>query len=421
MNQGNVYLVGGAVRDRLLGWPQADRDWVVVGGTPEAMQAQGFIPVGKAFPVFLHPDTKEEYALARQERKTGLGYHGFEVRFSPDVTLEEDLLRRDLTINAMAQTQDGELVDPYGGQADLDARVLRHVSPAFAEDPLRVLRVARFAAKLAEFEFQLAEETRDLMCAISASGELSALTPERVWQEVAKALETARPRRFFEVLDDVGALSVLFPELAALKGVAQPERYHPEGDAWVHTKLVLDQACAMSDAIEVRWAALMHDVGKGLTPPEAWPKHHGHEQAGVPLVEALGQRYRLPKKMTAFAVLATGYHGLVHQGLDAQGEPALRPKTVMRVLTAAGALKQTQTLDDLLTVCWADARGRTGFESVAYPQREYWRQVREAVASVSPQPLLAKGYQGAALGEALTQERHAAIKTFHQHFSDVSI
>ncbi|WP_019894874.1 multifunctional CCA addition/repair protein [Hydrogenovibrio halophilus] len=416
MKQANVYLVGGAVRDRLLGWAQSDRDWVVVGATPESMRAQGYVPVGQDFPVFLHPETKEEYALARQERKQGRGYHGFTVQFSPDVTLEEDLLRRDLTINAMAESSKGDIIDPYGGRQDLKDRVLRHVSPAFAEDPLRVLRVARFAAKLAEFDFHLADDTRVLMQQMSASGELDALTPERVWQEVAKALKTVCPRRFFELLDEVGALKPLFPELAALKGVTQPSKYHPEGDVWTHTRMVLDQACQLSDALSVRWAALMHDLGKGVTPPELWPRHHGHEQAGVPLVEALGQRYRLSKKLTAFATLVTGYHGLVHQGLDADGKPALRPKTVLKTLKAAGALKQVETLRALLQVCQADARGRTGFEQVAYPQTDYWLAVQAVVAAVSPQPLIDHGFQGAALGEALTQARRQAIHDFHRTY-----
>ena len=403
--QGQVYLVGGAVRDALLGVPVYDRDWVVVGSTPQSMLAAGFEQVGKDFPVFLHPRTKEEYALARTERKSGQGYHGFEVHASADVTLEEDLIRRDLTINAMARDEAGRIIDPYGGQVDLQNRVLRHVSPAFREDPLRVLRVARFAAKLAPFGFTLQAETAALMKEMAASGELSALTPERVWQEVVKALATVQPSVFFAVLAEVGALRVLFPWLADLQGVQQPVKHHPEGDAWVHSLLVLDAAAQLSDDLDVRFSALVHDLGKGATPPELWPKHHGHEAAGVPLVAALCARYRVPKKTEQLALKVTEWHGLVHKGLDAEGRPGLKPKTYLKVLQACLYFKQPEQFSKVLLACQADARGRTGFESAAYPQAAFWMQLAEAASQVDNRQIIEQGFQGAQIAEAIERRR----------------
>ena len=405
-----TYLVGGAVRDAILGVKVYDHDWVVVGATPEQMLSQGFVQVGKDFPVFLHPKSKEEYALARTERKQGEGYHGFEVFAEPTVTLEEDLIRRDLTINAMAQAEDGTIIDPYGGQLDLQNRVLRHVSEAFCEDPLRVLRVARFAAKLAPFGFRLADETEQLMREMVLSGELSALTPERVWQEMVKVLHSPKPSRFFEALAQVGAVEVLFPELHALHGVEQPLKHHPEGDVWIHTMMVLEQACQLSDDMAVRFAALVHDLGKGVTPPELWPKHHGHEGAGVPLVKSLCKRYRVPKKIEQFALKVTEYHGMIHSALK-EGEPHLQAKTFHKVLQNCGAYKDAQTFAQILTACKADARGRLGFESVEYPQEALWMSLLEAANQVDNQAIIAQGFQGKEIAEQIEKTRIHLIQT----------
>ncbi|MDX1351721.1 MAG: multifunctional CCA addition/repair protein [Thiomicrorhabdus sp.] len=413
-----IYLVGGAVRDAMLGKQAYDRDWLVVGATPEEMLQQGYQQVGKDFPVFLHPQTKEEYALARTERKVGSGYHGFEVFSDPTVTIEEDLIRRDLTINAMAQDAQGKLIDPYAGQADLQNRVLRHVSAAFSEDPLRVLRVARFAAKLAHYGFTLAEETQQLMIDMTASDELRDLTPERVWQEVVKALKTDTPSVFFEVLDRVGAIQQLFPELAALHGVTQPEKYHPEGDVWVHTMMVLDAAAKLTDCENVRFAALVHDLGKGVTPKELWPKHVGHEAAGVPLVRQFAERYRLPKKTQLLAEKVTEFHGLIHQGLTAEGTPHLKPKTYLKVLKRCAALKDSQGFAAILLACEADAKGRLGFADAAYPQKNFWMQVLQAASQVDNQAILATGVKGAAIAEAIEQTQIQQIKAFLQGYQN---
>ena len=407
-----IYLVGGAVRDAMLGEKAYDHDWLVVGATPDQMLSQGFQQVGKDFPVFLHPKTKEEYALARTERKSGVGYHGFEICAAPSVTIEEDLIRRDLTINAMAQDSDGNLIDPYAGLVDLENRILRHVSEAFSEDPLRVLRVARFAAKLAPYGFKLAEETQQLMSQMVASGELANLTPERVWQEVVKALNTAQPSVFFKVLDRVGAVQVLFAELAILHGVTQPEKYHPEGDVWVHTMMVLDAAADLSNNESIRFAALVHDLGKGLTPKALWPKHAGHEAAGVPLVSALCERYRLPKKTQQLAEKVTEFHGLIHQGLTGEGKPYLKPKTYLKVLKHCGAFKDPETFESILLACEADAKGRLGFETIEYPQKPFWLKVLKAANQVDNQAILATGVQGPQIAEAIEQARIDLIKDF---------
>ena len=399
-----IYLVGGAVRDQLLGIPNYDRDWVVVGATPETMLMQGFEQVGKDFPVFLHPKTKEEYALARTERKQGQGYHGFQIFADPSVTLEEDLKRRDLTINAMAQQPDtGEIIDPYGGQRDLKARVLRHVSMAFVEDPLRVLRVARFAAKFAPLGFRLAAETQALMQQMVASGELKALTPERVWQECVKALKTDHPAVFFETLKKVGALEVLFPELACLFSVPQSPKHHPEGDTGTHTLMVLQASVQQSKDVDVRFACLVHDVGKCVTDAKLWPKHPEHERLGVPIVKQLCQRYRVPKTTAHLAQLVTRWHGAIHRGLDyAQ---AKQFETILQVLEQTRAFKKPETFQKLLTCCYADHLGRKGFEQQPYPQQAFWQQALEKTQQIDIQAILQQGFQGKAISEQLHQER----------------
>ncbi|WP_038052732.1 multifunctional CCA addition/repair protein [Thioalkalivibrio sp. ALJ1] len=398
-----TYIVGGAVRDRLLERPFSERDYVVVGSTPEAMEAAGFRPVGRDFPVFLHPETHEEYALARTERKTARGYHGFQFNASPEVTLEDDLERRDLTINAMAEDHDGTLIDPYGGQADLEARQLRHVSPAFAEDPVRLLRVARFAAQLAPWGFEIADDTRTLMRELVTSGEVDALVPERVWAECEKALKSPAPRRFLEVLREAGALAVLFPEIERLFGVPQPARYHPEIDTGVHTLMVLDQATRLSDTPEVRFAALVHDLGKGTTDPDILPSHHGHEERGVDLIRALAERLRIPNRYRDLAVRVARYHGLVHRVFE------LRPKTVMKLVDGLDVLRRPENVEPFLLAVEADFRGRTGWEDKPYPQADAVRTAVAAAQGVQPQALIAEGYKGKALGEALRRERIQAI------------
>lgn len=399
----NCYIVGGAVRDRLLGRPVMDRDWVVVGTTPEAMQERGFRQVGADFPVFLHPETGEEHALARTERKQGRGYHGFAVHADPDVTLEEDLERRDLTINAMAMQADGTIIDPFGGLADLEARTLRHVGPAFVEDPLRVLRVARFAAQLADYGFTVADDTRELMRRMSDSGELADLTPERVWTETAKALATRHPSRYFEVLRDVGALSRVFPEVDALFGVPQPARYHPEIDTGIHTLLVLEAAARLSDSVAVRFAALCHDLGKALTPRAEWPSHIGHEARGVAPTRELCERLRTPKAVRELAVLATEMHGRVHKACE------MRASTLVDLLDRMDAFRRPERFRDVLTVCHADAQGKPGHEADPYPQREWLERVREVVAAISPRPLVEQGCRGAEIGRKLREQRIRAV------------
>lgn len=405
-----VYLVGGAVRDKMLDIPIQDRDWVVVGATPEALLALGCKQVGVDFPVFLHPETQEEYALARTERKSGQGYHGFEVNASPAVTLEEDLKRRDLTINAMAMTQSGRLIDPYGGEQDLHARVLRHVSPAFTEDPLRVLRVARFRAQLADFDFQLADETRVLLCEMSAHGELDDLVPDRVWQEVSKALLTKRPSLFFECLREVGALSILFPELDKLFDVPQSPVHHPEGDAGTHTMMVLDVAAKLSSSLDIRFAALVHDLGKALTQPDFWPKHPGHEQAGTALISRWAQIYPVPKSTLQLALRATEWHGWIHRGgLD------MSPKDMLKVIKGCDAMRQPERFEELLTVCEADHYGRLGFETQEYKQKNFWLGALEACRRVDAKALADSGLTGEKIGQAIEQQRLARLDNYKTH------
>jgi tRNA nucleotidyltransferase (CCA-adding enzyme) len=398
-----VYLVGGAVRDRLLGRAVGERDWVVVGATPAELTAQGYTAVGKDFPVFLHPQTKEEYALARQERKVAPGYHGFTTVFSPDVTLEEDLKRRDLTINAMAEDAAGHIVDPYGGQRDLNDRVLRHVSEAFVEDPVRVLRVARFAARYADLGFRLAPETAALLTHMTTSGEIAALTPERVWRETARALLEPRPEVFFQILLDCGALAVLMPELAALSGVPQPPKWHPEVDTFVHAMLSIAIAAQRQAPLTVRYAVLVHDLGKALTPQDQWPSHHQHEDLGLAPIEALSQRLRAPNDCRELALLTARQHTLVHRSLE------LRAVTLMKLLTESDALRRPERFLEMLLACECDARGRTGLESRPYPQADYLRQVLAAAAAANLGAEERQGLAGPQIGAALQERRLAAV------------
>ena len=399
-----VYLVGGAVRDRLLGRSVKERDWVVVGASPEELERQGFVPVGREFPVFLHPDTHEEHALARLERKVAPGYRGFTTQFSPDVTLEEDLRRRDLTINAMAETAGGDIVDPYGGRQDLEARLLRHVSESFIEDPVRVLRVGRFAARYAELGFRVAAETLALMRRMTESGELTALVPERVWQETERALGESRPDVFFETLRECGALQVIFPELAALYGVPQPPRWHPEIDTGVHVMLALRYSAASGASTTVRFAVLMHDLGKALTAPEHWPSHRGHEEGGVPVIEALCARLKVPNGFRDLAVLTARHHAVVHRAAE------LRPSTVLKLLETTDAFRRPERFEEMLQACEADARGRTGLEAQPYPQRDLLRRALAAAAAVALDASEREGLAGPAIGEKMRDKRLAAIK-----------
>jgi tRNA nucleotidyltransferase (CCA-adding enzyme) len=400
-----VYLVGGAVRDRLLGRAVTERDWVVVGATPEELERAGYIPVGRDFPVFLHPDTKEEHALARLERKTGPGYRGFSTEFSPTVTLEEDLKRRDLTINAMAEDPTGQVIDPHGGQADLQARLLRHVSPAFVEDPVRILRVARFAARYAPLGFRVADDTLALMRRMVADGEAASLVAERVWTETEKALGEPCPEVYIQVLRDCGALAVVFPEIDALFGVPQPEKWHPEVDTGIHQLLALRQAVKLGGGVPVRFAVLMHDLGKGLTPADKLPAHHGHEDAGVALVEGLCARLRVPNHLRELGVIAARFHTHVHRALE------LRPDTVLRTLENCDALRRPERFADFLLACEADARGRTGFEERAYPQREFFTRARDAAAAVSLGAEERAGRSGEQIGQELRRRRIVAIES----------
>ncbi|AWF79743.1 multifunctional CCA addition/repair protein [Microbulbifer sp. A4B17] len=395
-----IYLVGGAVRDKLLNRPVTERDWVVVGASAGSMQDLGYSPVGKDFPVFLHPETGEEYALARTERKSGHGYGGFTVNVDADITLEEDLLRRDLTINAIAEDNDGKLIDPYGGQRDLESRLLRHVSPAFAEDPLRVLRVARFAARYHHLGFTVAPETKALMHKMVEAGELEYLVAERVWKEVSRALTEPDPDIFIRVLRDCGALSVLLPELENLFGVPQPPKHHPEVDTGEHVLLALRAAPA---ELPLRFAVLLHDLGKGLTPEEILPSHHGHEAAGVPLVKAVCERWRTPKDLTALALGVCEYHLHCHRAFE------LRPQTIMKMIRSLDALRRPERFENFLRACEADARGREGLENRDYPQVDFLRAARDGAAAVTAEELIKQGYQGAKLGQALDRERIKAI------------
>jgi len=400
-----TYLVGGAVRDALLGISDSDRDWVVVGGSVEHMLAQGFEPVGKDFPVFLHPVTKEEHALARTERKTAPGYHGFVFHADASVSLEEDLRRRDLTINAMARAPNGELIDPFGGQQDLRDGVLRHVSEAFAEDPVRILRLARFAARFPQF--RVAPETQALMQAMVTAGEVDALVAERVWQELARGLMADQPSRMLQVLRECGALAVLLPELDALFGVPQPPEHHPEVDTGVHVLMVLDQAARLHAPLEVRFACLCHDLGKGTTPTELWPRHLGHESRSLPLLRQLSERWRVPAACKELALVVAAEHGHIHQSLGFGAAASLR------LLQRCDALRRPERFEHVLLACECDARGRTGLEDRDYPQSQRLREALRAALSVDTAALAQEahslGLKGAGVAQHIDAAREAAI------------
>ncbi|PPJ41139.1 MULTISPECIES: multifunctional CCA addition/repair protein [unclassified Pseudoxanthomonas] len=399
-----TFLVGGAVRDRLLGLPPGDRDWVVVGATQAEMEAQGFKAVGRDFPVFLHPDTNEEYALARTERKNGRGYRGFVVDADPSVTLEEDLQRRDFTLNAIAQADDGALIDPYGGARDIEARMLRHVGPAFVEDPLRVLRAARFMARFAPLGFSIAPDTMALMRTMVDSGELDALVPERVWQELRRALSSAQPSAFLSTLRGCGALAVVLPEVDALYGVPQRTEYHPEVDTGVHQQMVSDMAARLAPGdARIGFAALVHDLGKALTPADVLPKHIGHEHAGVKPVMALCERLKVPVDHRELAVMACREHLNVHR-LD-----ELRDATVVELLTRCDAFRRPERIPWLATVCEADKRGRGGNEDADYPQGRMLVRLHEATLRVSARDVAREGMSGPEIGEAVREARVRAV------------
>ncbi|RLA44533.1 MAG: multifunctional CCA addition/repair protein [Gammaproteobacteria bacterium] len=394
-----TYLVGGAVRDELLDYPVSERDWVVVGARPQDLLDLGYQQVGKDFPVFLHPQTKDEYALARTERKQGHGYTGFAVDCDPSVTLEEDLLRRDLTVNAMARDTDDSIIDPYGGQRDLAARVLRHVSDAFVEDPLRVLRTARFAARYAHLGFTVAPETSALMAEIVSQGELAHLPAERIWIEFDRALGERDPDVFVQVLRDCGALGKLLPELEALFGVPQTAKHHPEIDTGVHTLMALQQAVVLSGSTDVRFAVLIHDLGKGTTPKAEWPRHIAHEHRGIKLVDAVCQRLKAPNQFRDLARKVCQYHTHCHRALE------LRGKTILKLLTATDALRRPERFETFLLACEADARGRLGFEQRDYPQADYLRRALSITQGVTAAQFAGDGLEGKAIGEAINAER----------------
>ncbi len=400
-----LYVVGGAVRDALLGRPASDRDWVAVGATPEQLVAAGYRPVGRDFPVFLHPQTGEEVALARTERKSGRGYHGFVFQASPEVTLEQDLARRDLTINAMAQDAEGRLIDPYGGERDLRDGVLRHVSDAFAEDPVRLLRLARFAARLPQF--RIADETQGLLRRLVDDGEVDALVPERVWQELSRGLMEARPDRMIEVLRGCGALARLLPELDRLWGVPQRAEYHPEIDTGVHQLMVLQAAARAQAPLTVRWACLCHDLGKGTTPPEQWPRHLGHEGRSAKLARQVADRLRVPLDCRELADAVAREHGNVHRS------DSLDAAAVLRLLERCDALRRPQRFEELLLACECDARGRLGFEDRHYPQRPRLSQAQQAVlradTTTVTQDALAAGLRGPAIGQRVQRARLDAL------------
>ncbi|MDG1820157.1 MAG: multifunctional CCA addition/repair protein [Porticoccaceae bacterium] len=406
-----IYRVGGAVRDKLLNYPSDENDWVVVGATPQKMIDLGFVPVGSDFPVFIKPDTGEEYALARTERKSGHGYQGFTFHAAEDVSLEEDLVRRDLTINAMAEDPDGSLIDPHGGQRDLNDKLLRHVSDAFTEDPLRVLRVARFAARYHHLGFSIAPETLALMTSITESGELGYLVAERVWKETERALCERSPDIYIETLRQCGALKALFPEVDCLFGVAQRADYHPEIDTGIHILMALQQSVKLSDSSAVRFSVLVHDLGKGITPQHILPSHAGHEARGVALVDGLCDRLKVPNNIRQLALAVTEYHLLCHKALQ------LEPEAIVNLLKGIGAIKSSAKLEGFILCCMADARGRTGFEQRDYPPADYLRAALSTVMDVNIADLVKSGIEGAEIGRQLNLRRIASIAELKQTYS----
>jgi tRNA nucleotidyltransferase (CCA-adding enzyme) len=405
-----VYLVGGAVRDELLGLPPSERDWCVVGSTPGELESLGYRPVGKDFPVFLHPDTGEEYALARTERKTAAGYHGFRFDTSPDVSIEADLKRRDLTVNAMARDAEGRLIDPYGGRDDLEARVLRHVSAAFTEDPVRILRAAKFAARLHAFGFRVADETIALMREMVANGEVDALVPDRVWKETESALRGPSSRVYFETLRQCGALARVFPEVDALFGVPQPERWHPEIDTGVHVMMVLDEAEKLTPSGAVRFAALVHDLGKATTPADRLPSHPGHEGRGAKLIARFAERLPVPKAWRELAVLVAEYHTHCHRAFE------LRPETVLKVLERTDAFRRPERFAEFLLACEADARGRKGLEDRQYVQVDYLRGAAAAARAVDAGAVASRA-DGKDIPNAIRRARVTALRSFKREFA----
>jgi tRNA nucleotidyltransferase (CCA-adding enzyme) len=405
-----TYLVGGAVRDKLLGYPFHEKDWVVVGATPETMQQQGFTPVGKDFPVFLHPKTKEEYALARTERKTGRGYAGFSFYCGEDVTLEDDLIRRDLTINAMAEDENGQVIDPYGGQQDIANKKLRHVSNAFLEDPVRILRIARFAARYHHLGFTVADETNMLMREMVNNGEVDHLVPERVWKEMERALGEAAPEVFIQSLRDCGALARLFPEIDALFGVPQTAVHHPEIDTGIHTLMSLQQAAKMTNNVCIRFATLLHDLGKGTTPKEEWPRHIAHEERSITLVKKLCDRIAAPKDYKELALIVAQWHTHCHRALE------LKPETLLKTLQMTDAFRRPERFDQFLQCSEADARGRTGFENRDYPQANYFRSALATCQGINAKEVSERGFIGKEFGDEINRLRLTALTTYKHDF-----
>jgi tRNA nucleotidyltransferase (CCA-adding enzyme) len=399
----DVYLVGGAVRDEQLGLPVKERDWCVVGATPDELEQLGYKPVGNDFPVFLHPESGEEYALARTERKTAAGYHGFAFHTSPDVTIEQDLARRDLTINAMAMDADGKMIDPCNGLVDIESRTLRHVSDAFVEDPVRILRAARFAARFHALGFRIADETMRLMNRMVVDGEADALVAERVWKETEAALGGADPQVFIKVLRECGALAVVFPEIDALFGIPQPEKWHPEIDCGIHVLMVLEQAAALSNDADVRFAALVHDLGKATTAKSILPKHTGHERRSVKLVNSMSKRLQVPTAFRELGCLAAEFHAHAHRAFE------LRPSTVLKVLNRVDAFRRPERFEKFLLACEADSRGRTGFENRPYPQAAYFREARQAASEVDVSDLKDSQLDGKEIGKEVESRRRRAI------------
>ncbi|WP_166368840.1 multifunctional CCA addition/repair protein [Psychromonas sp. SA13A] len=406
-----VFLVGGAVRDQLLGLEVKDRDFVVINSTPEHMLAQGFNQVGKDFPVFLHPKTGEEYALARTERKQGIGYTGFSCYAGQDVSLEDDLARRDLTINAIAQSADQQLIDPYGGQQDLEKKILRHISPAFSEDPLRVLRVARFAARFAKLGFSIAEETQQLMANIAEGDELQSLSPERIWTETEKALQTDSPQTYFQVLRDCGGLAALFPEVDNLYGVPAPKRWHPEIDTGIHTLMVVEQAALLSDSVAFRFACLVHDLGKALTPESEWPSHKGHGMKGLSVIKKFCKRLKVPNDCRDLALLVSEHHTNIHSAFE------LRASTMVGIMDKCDAWRKPERFQQMLQCCVADSKGRTGFELLPYPTADYMWQAFQQALKVDIQEIIKEGFQGVEIRHKLNEQRIQQVQAFKEQHS----